>query len=173
NKVGQGRKYGENEYTNLLYPGLKKWQDQTRSDPNAFPGHRDRVLWRLADVYLMRAEANIRAGRPSDAIADINVLRARAAWPGQTNTLSAAELTQFNASPIDVLLDERERELAGEERRWFVLQRQGQAVFLNRIKAFNSTAQAVDPHFMLRPIPQSQIDRTEGNAASFPQNPGY
>jgi hypothetical protein len=25
----------------------------------------------------------------------------------------------------------------------------------------------------LRPIPQLQIDRVTGNAASFPQNPGY
>jgi hypothetical protein len=173
NKVGQGRKYGENEYTNLLFPIMKKWQDQTRSDPNAFPGHRDRPLWRLADAYLMRAEANIRAGRPSEAVADINVLRARAAWPGQTNTLTTAELATFNTSPIDFLLDERERELAGEERRWFVLQRQGSAVFLNRIKAFNSTASAVQAFHMLRPIPQTQIDRTEGNATAFPQNPGY
>lgn len=173
NKVGQGRKYGENEYTNLLFPGLKKWQDQTRSDPNAFPGHRDRWLWRLADVYLLRAEANIRAGRPAEAIADINVLRTRAAIAGQNNTMTAAELTAFNASPIDFLLDERERELAGEERRWFVLQRMGQTVFLNRIRTFNSTASAVQAFHMLRPIPQTQIDRTEGNATAFPQNPGY
>lgn len=173
NKVGQGRKYGQSEYTNLLYPGLKKWQDQTRSDPNAFPGHRDRWLWRFADVYLLRAEANIRAGRATDAIADINVLRTRAAIAGQNNTMTAAELTSFNASPIDFLLDERERELAGEERRWFVLQRLGQNVFLNRIRTFNSTASAVQAFHMLRPIPQTQIDRTEGNAKAFPQNQGY
>jgi hypothetical protein len=173
NKVGQGRKYGENEYTNLLYPTLKKWQDQTRSDPNAFPGHRDRSLWRLADAYLMRAEANIRGGRPSDAVADLNVLRARAAWAGANNAMTAADLASFNASPLDFLLDERERELAGEERRWFVLQRMGPSVFLGRIRAFNSTASGVQAFHMLRPIPQTQIDRTEGLAAAFPQNPGY
>ena len=173
NKVGQGRKYGENEYTNLLFPTMKKWQDQTRADPNAFPGHRDRTLWRLADVYLLRAEANIRAGRAADAIADINVLRRRAAWPGQNNEMTAAELAAFTASPLDFLLDERERELAGEERRWFVLKRMGQAVFLNRIKSFNPTASAVQPFHMLRPIPQTQIDRTEGGKTAFPQNPGY
>jgi len=172
-KVGQGRKYGENEYTNLLYPTLKKWLDQTRADANTFPGHRDRHLWRLADVYLMRAEANIRAGRAADAIADINVLRARAAKPGTTNTLSAAELTAFNASPLDFLLDERERELAGEEQRWYTLTRMGSAVFLARIKAFNPTATAVQAFHLLRPIPQNQIDRTEGGATAFPQNAGY
>jgi hypothetical protein len=173
NKVGQGRKYGENEYTNGLYPSLLKWQDQTRADPNTFPGHRDRWLWRLADAYLLRAEANIRAGRASEAIADINVLRNRAAKAGTDNTMSAAELASFNASPLDFLLDERERELAGEERRWYVLKRMGQNVFLSRIKAFNSTAQAVQPFHMLRPIPQTQIDRTLGGATAFPQNPGY
>ncbi len=173
NKVGQGRKYGESEYTNGLFPSLLKWQDQTRADPNTFPGHRDRWLWRLADAYLMRAEANIRAGRASDAIPDINVLRTRAAKPGTTNTMTATETASFNADPVSFLLDERERELAGEERRWYVLKRFGQNVFLSRIKAFNSTAGAVQAFHMLRPIPQSQIDRTEGTATAFPQNPGY
>jgi starch-binding outer membrane protein, SusD/RagB family len=172
-KVGQGRKYGENEYTNLMYPTLKKWLDQTRADANTFPGHRDRHLWRLADVYLMRAEANIRAGRAADAIADINVLRARAAKTGTTNTLSATELTAFNANPLDFLLDERERELAGEEGRWFTLTRMGASVFQARVKAYNPTATAVQAFHMLRPIPQTQIDRTEGGATAFPQNAGY
>ena len=31
----------------------------------------------------------------------------------------------------------------------------------------------VQPHHVLRPIPQTQIDRTEGGATAFPQNPGY
>ena len=173
-KTGQGKKYGENEYTNLLFPSLKKWLDQTRADANTFPGHRNRTIWRLADVYLLRAEANIRAGRPSDAIADINVLRTRAAQPGTDNTMNATELTSFNADPIGFLLDERERELAGEEGRWFTLTRMGQAVFLNRIKLYNSAAAPnVQAYHMLRPIPQTQIDRTQGGAAAFPQNPGY
>ena len=122
----------------------------------------------------MRAEANIRAGRPAEAIADLNIVRARAATPGQVHTMGAAELTAFNASPLDFLLDERERELAGEEFRWWVLARQGSAVFLARIKAFNSgAAPNVKDFHILRPIPQTQIDRTEGGKDSFPQNPGY
>jgi hypothetical protein len=173
-KTGQGKKYGENEYTNLLFPSLKKWLDQTRADANTFPGHRNRQIWRLADVYLMRAEANIRAGRPAEAIADINVLRTRAAIPNTDNTMSATELTNFNADPINFLLDERERELAGEEGRWFTLARMGQSIFLNRIKLYNAAAAPnVQAFHMLRPIPQTQIDRTEGGAQAFPQNPGY
>lgn len=170
----QGRRYGESEYTGILFPSILKWQDQTRADPNTFPSHRDRWLWRLADVYLLRAEANIRAGRPADAIADLNVLRQRAAKAGQDNTLSAAELTAFAASPLDVLLDERERELAAEEFRWWTLARMGSNVFLARIKAYNPTAAAnVQAFHLLRPIPQTQIDRTEGGKDAFPQNPGY
>jgi len=173
-QAGQGKKYGENQYTGLLFPSLKKWLDQTRADANTFPGHRDRWLWRLADVYLLRAEANIRAGRVSDAIADINALRTRAAKPGTDNTMSAAELSALNSKPIDFLLDERERELAGEEGRWFTLARFGKDVFLARIKAFNSAAAAnVKDFHILRPIPQTQIDRTKGGATAFPQNPGY
>jgi starch-binding outer membrane protein, SusD/RagB family len=163
-------KYGLPQQTNGLFPTLKKWLDQTRTDANVFPGHRDRQLWRLADVYLLRAEANIRAGRPADAIPDLTVLRRRAAVAGQNNDVDA---TAYNASPIDYLLDERERELAGEERRFFTLTRQGSAIFMRRIKAFNSTASAVQAYFMLRPIPQTQIDRTDGGAQAFPQNPGY
>ena len=173
-KTGQGKKYGESEYTNLLFPTLRKWLDQTRADPNTFPGHRNRTLWRLADVYLLRAEANIRAGRPTDAIADINALRTRAAKPGMDNTMNATELANLSADPINFLLDERERELAGEEGRWFTLARMGQTVFLNRIKSFNSTAAPnVQAFHMLRPIPQTQIDRTQGGVQAFPQNPGY
>jgi hypothetical protein len=173
-KTGQGRKYGQSEYGVDLFPTMKKWQDQTRADANTFPGHRDRTIWRLGGVYLLRAEANIRAGRPQDAIADINVLRQRAALPGTTNTMSAAEVTAFNANPLEFLLDERERELAGEEPRWYVLARQGTSEFLSRIKAFNaSAAPNVQAFHILRPIPQTQIDRTEGGKDAFPQNPGY
>jgi starch-binding outer membrane protein, SusD/RagB family len=163
-------KYGMPQLTNGRFPTLKKWLDQTRTDANVFPGHRDRQLWRLADVYLLRAEAAIRAGRPADAIADLNVIRRRAAIANQNNDVDVAA---YNASPIDYLLDERERELAGEERRFFTLTRQGSEVFLRRVKAFNSTASAVQAFHMLRPIPQTQIDRTEGTKTAFPQNPGY
>jgi hypothetical protein len=174
NKAGQGKKYGQSEYGIDLFPTMKKWQDQTRADANTFPGHRDRTLYRFGEVYLLRAEANIRAGRPGDAIADINVLRQRAAKAGTDNTMSASELASFNAGPLSFLLDERERELAGEEGRWYTLARQGTDVFLSRIKSFNANAAPnVKATHIVRPIPQTQIDRTEGNASAFPQNPGY
>ena len=171
----QGKRYrafGENDYTPIVFPTLRKWLDQTRIDVQSLVSGRDRHLFRLADAYLMRAEANIRAGRPAAAVADLNVLRRRAARPGQNNELTPAELAQFNASPVDFLLDERERELAGEELRWFTLTRMGKLV--DRVKAYNPGGSPnVQAKHALRPIPQEQIDRTEGGATAFPQNPGY
>ena len=177
----QGKRYrafGENDYNLLVFPTMKKWLDQTRPDVQSLVSGRDRHLWRLADAYLMRAEANIRAGRTAAAVADFNVLRRRAAKPGQNNELTATELDQLNASPVNFLLDERERELAGEELRWFTLTRLsnvgGQNFFLSRVQAFNAAAAPnVKAHHALRPIPQEQIDRTEGGITAFPQNPGY
>ncbi len=47
-------------------------------------------------------------------------------------------------------------------------------MFLARIKAYNPTAVTnVQAFHLLRPIPQTQIDRTEGGSQAFPQNPGY
>lgn len=170
----KGKRFGMQQYTNQLYPTLLKWLDQTRADAGVFPGHRDRQLWRLADVYLLRAEAYIKSGQPGLAVADINKIRERAAVDQANPASNDLVQAEFDASPIDYLLDERERELAGEEQRFFVLTRQGADVFLRRIKNNNSTAnQAMDAHFMLRPIPQTQIDRTEGGSTAFPQNPGY
>ncbi len=174
----QGRPYktyGQSQYTDKLYPTLRKWLDDKRLDYNDLRSARDRHLWRLADVYLLRAEANIRAGHPADAISDFNLLRVRAAIPGTNNSLTPEEVTQVAGGgdgALDFLLDERERELAGEEYRWFVLTRLHKLVA--RVQAYNSKAAPnVRDFHELRPIPQIQIDRTQGGAVAFPQNPGY
>jgi starch-binding outer membrane protein, SusD/RagB family len=164
--------WGQNDYNNVRFPTLRKWLDTQRGDANQWEGTRDRHIWRLADVYLMRAEANIRRDQVAAAIPDFNVLRARGARPGRNNEMTAAHIASLNASPIDFLLDERSRELAGEERRFYTLTRLGKLV--DRTSRFNPEGGAnVRAHHALRPIPQEQIDRTEGGATAFPQNPGY
>lgn len=172
------RALGQNQYTELHFPTLLKWQDQTKANVAAGPSQRDRHLWRLADVYLLRAEANIRAGRGAEAIADFNVIRRRAAFPGMesANELSAAQADSARgpiaSQGLELLLNERARELTGEEQRWYVLARTGKLG--ERVRRYNPTATGfTEPKHLLRPIPQQQIDATEGNAAAFPQNPGY
>ena len=171
------RTFGERDYTELVFPSLLKWQDQTKPSVAAQQSQRDRHLWRLADAYLLRAEANIRAGAPGAAAADFNILRRRAAIPAGSgaNDLSAAQLDSLNGGgdrAIELLLNERARELTGEELRWYPLVRLGKLI--DRVRLYNPTARNnIQAKHLLRPIPQSQIDATQGNAASFPQNPGY
>ena len=72
---------------------------------------------------------------------------------------------------MDLLMEERGRELVGEQGRWQDLKRWGKLV--ERVKLYNPQASAIKDIHNLRPIPQKQIDLTEGGNVAFPQNPGY
>lgn len=123
-------------------------------------------LFRMAETYLIAAEALMHLGRDSEAADYFNVIRKRAEAPGET-----MPLIQPGELDVDEILDERARELIGEYLRWFDLKRMGEDVFLRRIRENNPPAAPnVQAYHMLRPIPQAQIDRTTNE---FPQNPGY
>ena len=155
-------------YDERLFLGLRKQMDAARIDRTQFEGGRDYFMMRLADTYLMLAEAQIRVGNRADAAKNINVVRARAAWPGK---VAEMQITDAQAT-MDFIYEERERELIGEQFRWFDLKRWGN--LLERVKKFNpQAAPNIKDYHVLRPIPQTQIDRAEGGAASFAQNPGY
>ncbi|WP_373514451.1 RagB/SusD family nutrient uptake outer membrane protein [Persicitalea sp.] len=126
----------------------------------------DQYLIRLAETYLLRAEANLGAGNLANAAADINVVRARA----KAKLVTAAEVN------IDFILDERMRELGVEEKRRLTLNRLG-LLYERTRKYCNGHPTAakfgvdVAPHNNLFPIPFSEIERNTG--AVLQQNPGY
>lgn len=155
-------------YTEKLYPSLRKHIDGGRVDLFQFEGGRDYINYRLAETYLILAEAQLMQGKKEEATTAINVIRRRAAWPGREKDM---EITSASMT-MDFLMEERERELLGEQKRWFDLKRWG--VLLKQVQLYNPQAATnIKAHHVLRPIPQVQIDRVAGGAASFPQNPGY
>lgn len=158
-------------YTNALFPTLQKFLDPLRPDKTYTAGSRDYLAFRLAETYLILAEAQLQLGKTTEAAAAMNMVRQRAAWPGKTAamTVAASDMT------MDLLMEERARELAGEQTRWFDLKRWGNLVA--RAKLYNpDAATTIKDIHNLRPIPQTQIDRSDkdgsGNSV-FPQNPGY
>jgi hypothetical protein len=116
---------------------------------------------RLPETYLLRAEAYLGKGDKVNAAADVNVIRARAKAPLAT----ATEMS------IDYVLDERVRELYGEEYRMLTLMRLG--LVFDRVKKYGEVNQrnSVAAHNNLLPIPQGEIDKNIG--AKLTQNPGY
>ena len=155
-------------YDEKLFPALTKHLDPGRVDRTQFEGGRDYIAMRLADTYLLLAEAQFRQGKIAEATATINVVRRRAAWPGKE---AAMEITADQMT-FDFLMEERARELTGEQTRWLDLKRWGNLI--ERVKLYNpQAAPNIKDFHVLRPIPQNQIDRAEGGASAFPQNPGY
>ena len=72
---------------------------------------------------------------------------------------------------LDFILDERAREFAGEQIRWFDLKRTGKLV--ERVKAHNpDIATYIQDYHRVRPIPQAQLDAIT-NKDEFTQNEGY
>src|SRR5690606_15727494 len=163
-------------YTKKLYPTLTKFLDPQRPDINYEFGSRDFLAFRLAETCLIAAEAFMYSGDMDKAVTYMNMVRARAAYNGtdeaedathrQATLITAADLN------IDFILEERGRELLGEQLRSYDLVRTHQLV--TRVQAYNiDGANNIQDYYVLRPIPQYQIDRTEGGSSSFPQNPGY
>jgi len=155
-------------YTERVFPALRKHMDPGRVDRTQFEGGRDYIAMRLADTYLMLAEAQFRQGKIGPATANINMVRRRAAFPGKESEMeiSESELT------FEFITEERERELIGEQSRWLDLKRWG--ILIERVKLYNpQAAPNIQSFHVLRPIPQNQIDRAEGTSSAFPQNPGY
>ena len=148
---------------------ISKFEDPTRATVNEDRGTRDAFIIRVAEMYLIVAEAGAKAGK-ADALAYMNILRAQRAKAGKEEAMKVA---QSDIEDIDFILDERARELVGEQLRWFDLKRMGSEIFIRRIKAGNPDAgKNVKAYHMLRPFPQTLLDAIT-NKDEFLQNEGY
>ncbi|PPL01671.1 Starch-binding associating with outer membrane [Parapedobacter indicus] len=128
-------------------------------------GTRDLFVFRLAETHLIAAEAYLKAGNEPKALEHINAVRRRAGAPGMKDAMELSSVT------LDDILDERARELCGEEPRWTELKRTGKLI--ERVKLYNeraSEANTIKDFHLLRPIPLSQIERSSNTVS---QNPGY
>ena len=136
--------------------------DQGENRSNLF---RDRYVIRLAETILLRAEAYFRQGNTQAAADDINLIRARA----QCNVLATSDMVD-----LDFILDERARELLGEENRWATLLRMGGTIASDRIREnswYDFTRTSLTFDFNTFPIPQTVLDRN--SAVVWQQNPGW
>jgi len=125
----------------------------------------DFPIFRLADAYLMRAEAAFRTGDAAGAVADINLVRERA-FGNTSGNITAGDVTaQF-------ILDERAREFYYEAQRRTDLIRFGKFTTGDyhwqwKGGAFEGTATSA--HLNLFPIPGDEISANP----NITQNTGY
>lgn len=132
---------------------------------NRSHGFRDDYLIRLPETILLRAEAKLRLGDTGGAASDINRLRDRAKCKYK---VSSADIN------LDLILDERARELVYEECRWNTLLRMGGTVAVDRIKKYaywDYPRTTLNKTFNLWPIPQTVIDTNKD--VKLEQNPGW
>lgn len=126
-------------YTTSRGVATTKWQNQFGNIP----------VIRLAEMYLIRAEANERLGTAVGAtpLADINRLRAR------------ANATLYTSVNLETILMERQRELAFE----------GFALFDAKRLGRNIGSIAFDADRLVLPVPLREMDANP----NLVQNPGY
>ena len=116
------------------------------------PGSDPSYVIRIAELYLIRAEAQAQQAKLTDAATDLNLIRSRAGLPA-TAAATKDEL-------LLAVENERRIEFALEPHRWFDLVRTGRAAAVLNI---------TDPNRYLMPIPSVQLQTDK----ALEQNPGY
>lgn len=144
----------------LDWPFSRKIEGTDPDNPGGGEQWNDQVRMRLAETYLLKAEAEYLLGRPDEAANTINIIRRRS---------NASDITAADVS-IDFILDERSRELVVEEdRRWTLLRTKK---WLERVQKYNKNGgQLITAKDTIFPIPQSVIDANI--TRPMVQNPGY
>lgn len=150
-----------NTNINQVYPSLNKfnWSYQgVFMGSNLQRKYGDMFIMRMAEVYLIAAEAEVALGNGAAAAPYINKLRERALRSGAD--FSKVKLTTVTENDI---FDEYARELCGEFSRWALLKRHN--AFESRLEKYNKRAAAsFKPVHYNRPISYdflSQISNKE------------
>lgn len=142
------------------WPYSEKWHWAYAGNVTEALQFNDQVYLRLAETYLVKAEAQLMLGNAAGAAETINIIRQRS---------NATEVAAGDVD-IDFILDERSRELLVEEHRRYTLLRTGK--WLERTSMYNHNGgQNITPRDTVFPIPQSVIDANL--STPMEQNPGY
>jgi starch-binding outer membrane protein, SusD/RagB family len=152
-----------------LYPHVFKYRPSQVTDINN--GDIDTPVYRYSDVLLMYAEAVNELGQGSEAIEYVNMVRARARHADGSDRLEPRDYVGPTDTDAvrEVVFQERRWELAHEAKRWFDLTRRGPEYLVSQLQAHDPEGSTVQPHHLLFPVPQSEIDLN----AELTQNPGY
>ena len=163
NMDGRDMEYYDNQQ--LVYGSnpCKKFDDSKTASTEKNTCYRDIHIITLPEMYLVAAEAYLKAGDNPKALARLNEVHQRAGLPALTGTVT-----------IDDILDENACENFGNEARWMDLRRT--QTLVTRCTKYNhemgdKAAQYIGKK-LLRPIPQAAIDAND-QLTLADQNPGY
>ncbi len=139
---------------------VEKYEFSQKSQSGRNYGEADLVIVRLADVYLMRAEAKLRKSNDvAGALADVNKVRL-----SRTSNSPASSLSTIN---LDLLLRERGFEFYWE------LQRRTDLIRFDKYEDAWTEKSNTDKNKRVFPIPQTAIDGASNLTGYMKQNPGY
>jgi hypothetical protein len=136
---------------------VEKYEFSKKSVSGRNFGEADIVILRLADIYLMRAEAKLRKGDATSALADANIVRASRNTPPP----ALKEMT------LDILFKER-----GFEFYWEMLRRSDMIRF-GKYEGTWTEKTNTDKLKRIFPIPQTAIDGASNLPGYLKQNQGY
>jgi hypothetical protein len=136
-----------------------KYEFSKKSQSGRNYGDADIVILRLADIYLMRAEAKLRKGDAAGALADVNLVRA-----SRTARIVPPALTSMD---LDILFRERGFEFYWE------MQRRTDMIRFGKYEGTWTEKTSSDRRKRLFPIPQSAIDGASDMPGYLVQNESY